>query len=552
MEMLVGLLLLPLLSGSSSPIHVVINPETTTVTVSAETIEQHADSPLTERQWFMRKALASVPTFENGVGIDEVRDELIDRNLSLLREWPGYIVVREGVPLIDLSGPAREKYLYGFDSASKLALGPLRFTQTQRKFVSAGITSKHIELLQMFVGADPTDPSAYNEFAWLLATHPDELIRNPQVAIDYAKYAITIDEYDEWIYVDTLAAAYAAAGDFSNAAKYQRRAIELNHEANVGAEERLDHYLDRRSYVSTIADLGVSAGTVDEAPDPAPKAKTIRDAAAGDVLAQWSLAAFYIGNDISDDGGTMSPGVFWMEQAALNEHPYAANEVGYCYLMALCGVRQNLSEAARWFRAAAANEDKNGEFNLGSMLAYGFGIDFNDQEATRLLAAAANKGITSGAFHVAFRFGEGVGESPNYGRSRKYMDLAASAGYGAADFLLDDLFFQTRSGGAAIASMLDREGVTPAELPTRLWTIAGMIESASKTPSETFVVQFANDVPVEYPTDFAPDLIFALVRIAAELGSSGAQRQFASYYERGYVADRSLPIAHYWQERAAR
>ena len=100
--------------------------------------------------------------------------------------------------------------------------------------------------------------------------------------------------------------------------------------------------------------------------------------------------------------------------------------------------------------------------------------------------------------------------------------------------------------------MLDREGVTPAELPARLWIIARMIESAAKTPSDTFVVQFANDVPVEYPTDFAPALVFALDRIAAELGSRDAQRQFASYFERGYVADRSLPVANYWRERAAR
>ncbi len=66
---------------------------------------------------------------------------------------------------------------------------------------------------------------AYNEYAWFLATSPYAAVRNGSVAVTNARKAVAIDANAS--YLDTLAAAYAEAGQFSQAQATQERAIAL-------------------------------------------------------------------------------------------------------------------------------------------------------------------------------------------------------------------------------------------------------------------------------------------------------------------------------------
>jgi tetratricopeptide (TPR) repeat protein len=66
-----------------------------------------------------------------------------------------------------------------------------------------------------------------NGFAWLLATCKDESFRDPASAIEYAKKASELTYFKIPGFMDTLAVAYAANGDFVEAQKYTRKAIEL-------------------------------------------------------------------------------------------------------------------------------------------------------------------------------------------------------------------------------------------------------------------------------------------------------------------------------------
>lgn len=548
MPKLAGLILFTILGGSSQLVNVSVSPYETTITVPEAVMAGHEASPLNKDEWLMRQALRSIPAFATGVGIDKVRDALVEQNLLVLAESRDFIVVREGVPLIDLTGPVREKFIYGFRDG-RLTLGPLTYSQVQSRFVSEGLTTDRLTVLRMFAEADMLDPEPLNEFAWLLATHPDSKIRNPQLAVHFASQAVSLEDPLNWMYVDTLAAAYASAGDFDSAALEQQRAIDLNYEKDEGADERLDLYRSGRNYVSPLSNWA-PAEVDDEDPKLTPKPDLLVSAAAGEPEAQWRLAAFYLENNIYEGEGMANPGLFWMEQAARNGHALALNEMGFCFLMASCGNNQDNVVAVTWFERAAAAGDVTGVFNFGRMLANGQGIERDDPAATRWLEVAADNGITAAAFRVAFRHGEGVGQPPNYLAQRRYLRQVEAANYGPAEYLLDDAFFQQFHGAEAFAAALDRQAIAPAGMADALLALIAKIENANAS-DDVLTMRFDDGTNFEYASKYGPALILNLTRIAASLGSPFAQQKYASFFEQGAIVQRSLPEAHYWQQRAA-
>ena len=82
--------------------------------------------------------------------------------------------------------------------------------------------------------------------AWLRATHPDQDIRDPELAVRFAERAATSSQYKDPRVLDTLAAAYAASGRFGDALAIVRKAIVLS-ETQRNAE--LVEQLRRRTEV---------------------------------------------------------------------------------------------------------------------------------------------------------------------------------------------------------------------------------------------------------------------------------------------------------------
>ena len=77
------------------------------------------------------------------------------------------------------------------------------------------------------VRLQPNDPRAISQLAWAMATRPEPSIRNEKEAIELAEWAVTLSHGHEPVSLNTLAAAYAQAGRFSDALKTAQKALRL-------------------------------------------------------------------------------------------------------------------------------------------------------------------------------------------------------------------------------------------------------------------------------------------------------------------------------------
>lgn len=97
-------------------------------------------------------------------------------------------------------------------------------------FIAEGKIAEAREQLTVLVGIRPRVREA-NNVAWILATAPDESLRNAEEALRLATYACEATENKLPDLLDTLAAAQANAGDFAAAEKTNQAAKRLASEA---------------------------------------------------------------------------------------------------------------------------------------------------------------------------------------------------------------------------------------------------------------------------------------------------------------------------------
>lgn len=74
----------------------------------------------------------------------------------------------------------------------------------------------------------PEDSLVLNNYAWLLATSPQDELRDGAKAVEMALKACELTKYEEPYILSTLAAAYAETGNFDKAMEFSKKACEAN------------------------------------------------------------------------------------------------------------------------------------------------------------------------------------------------------------------------------------------------------------------------------------------------------------------------------------
>jgi tetratricopeptide (TPR) repeat protein len=139
-----------------------------------------------------------------------------------------------------------------------LAADPEFFTALRGRadsYLSVGKHAEAIEDYEKAVKIKPDDTGILNNFAWVLATSPEDSLRDAKRSIQLSEHAAKLTEYKQAHILSTLAAGYAESGDFDKAAEWSQKAVdagkndsETDQETNEQLKQELASYGQKKPW----------------------------------------------------------------------------------------------------------------------------------------------------------------------------------------------------------------------------------------------------------------------------------------------------------------
>ena len=182
-----------------------------------------------------RQALQSEPNYvkaHNNLGSALAEqgklDEAITHFTEALRIKPDFANAHKNMGITLLQQGELDEAIIHFSEAVQLDPNSAEVHYIlARALTGDGKTSEAIIHLKETLRLKPDWVSPMNGLAWLLATHKEDKIRDPTEAVRLAEKACQLTNYEDPALVDTLAAAYASDGNFSDAIATAEKALKL-------------------------------------------------------------------------------------------------------------------------------------------------------------------------------------------------------------------------------------------------------------------------------------------------------------------------------------
>jgi TPR repeat protein len=175
---------------------------------------------------------------------------------------------------------------------------------------------------------------------------------------------------------------------------------------------------------------------ITSATPPVDLAQITARAESGNAEAQNSLGLIYAkGQGVKQD---YTQAAKWYRLAADQGNAGAQASLGE-----LCEVGQGVprsdTEAAKWYRMAAERGSTRGQYNLAVLYVMGRGVAHDEAEALKWYLRAAEQGESLAQFNVGMRYYEGHGVPPDPAEAYFWLNLAADQGIADAVKIRDGL-----------------------------------------------------------------------------------------------------------------
>ena len=108
--------------------------------------------------------------------------------------------------------------IHPYDAGAHTSLG--------NALVQKGLLGEAVDHYEKALQSEPDSILPLNNLAWVMSTGPDDSLRNNEIAVKLATKANQLSKESNPVFIRTLAAAYAQAGEFEKAIEIARRASE--------------------------------------------------------------------------------------------------------------------------------------------------------------------------------------------------------------------------------------------------------------------------------------------------------------------------------------